>query len=1541
MVSGLVTSPCDQDRIFSGLARLIRMESKSAIWLARSYGLLRYKAFLLPPSAGSGFQPNSGEPHASRSFVPRVGDEMPGRGSVRGFLRGLLTLHELDVQAQRLQLAHQNVKRFRNAGINPRLAFHNGLVNLGPAVDVVRFTGQQFLQDVGGAVGLQRPHFHFAEALAAELRLSTERLLGDERIRPDGARVNLVVHEMGKFEHVNEAHGHGLAEFFAGHPVVQVGLAGRRQPRGDQQVADFRLAGPVENGRGHGDPVAAAPRHVDQVLVLHFGERFPHGGVAEDFLEPLADRFGARGVVQQLDELPAEFAGGPAEMRFQDLPDVHARRHAEGIEHDLHGRPVREVGHVLFGDHAGNYALVAVAAGHLVAHGEFALHGHVDLDQLDDTGGQLIALLELADALVGDLAQHVDLPRGHLLDFVDLLDEQGVLFVQAQALEVARRDLFDDVARERDALGEQALVGFLVVQVRGQFAPGEDLRKALEPLVGENADFVGEVFLQPRFLRGLDGLVPFVLLRALAAEDLDVHHSALDARRAIERGVADVTGLFAENGAQQLFLGSERGFALGRHLAHQDVAGLDGGADADHAALVQVAEKTFADVGDVAGHFFRPEFGVPRFDFELFDVDGSVVVLADQLFADQDGVFKVVTAPGKEGDQDVAAQGQLAAVRAGPVREHLALLHVVTDAHQRLLADAGVLVGALELGERVDVRADFAAEHAGMVGLDAHDDALAVHLVHDALAAADDHGAGVARGDALHPRADQRRFTADQGDGLALHVRAHERAVRVIVLEERDEAGGHGDELIGRNVDVVHFLAALEHEVARLAAVDQFGVDQPASVQRDIGLGDDVAVLLPGREIEAVGLRGDLAALQLLVHSIDLVALDDVAGLEFAVAGIEHLNVVHHAAVAHLAVGRLDEAELVDAREAGERADQPDVRPFRSLDGADAPVVGGMDVAHLEPGALAGEAARAEGRKTPLVGDFAERVGLVHELAELRTAEELADGRGDRLGVHQVVRHGRGHLLVHGHLFLDGAFHAHQADAELVFQQLAHGADAAVAQVVDIVHRADVLAELEQVFDGGDEVGRVQGALVERGVEPQLDVELQAADLAEVVLARVEEHALEERGGGIQRGRIARAQLAIDFDERFTRAVDGVAVESAAGDRAHVVAFRKAHVHFGQPGFRQLGPVVGGERLIGLEQHFAGLPVHDVGHGEGAFQVGQFRGYLGHPGLHQFLVQRFGDAPVGAHQRLVRLGVLDLVGELAVNQAFGKVPVEFPVAQGNAIHLVEIAEDFLVGLHAQGAQEDGAEEFALAVNADVERVFRVVFELHPGAAVGNDLSQEIGAVVGGLKEHAGGAVKLADDDPLGPVDDEGAVFGHQRDIAEEDFLLLDVADGLCAGVRVFLIDGEPDGHLERGGVGHAALLAFAHVVFQLQRHRVAALVAEGGRVAVEGAALRADHVAGLVRVGDHGGAAGAAGGPQVMQAPQVSALALPVADGVVHEVELREPAEILDGEHRAEHGLQPGVLPLARQQVHLQEALVGALLDLDQVGDLDGRADAR
>ena len=203
------------------------------------------------------------------------------------------------------------------------------------------------------------------------------------------------------------------------------------------------------------------------------------------------------------------------------------------------------------------------------------------------------------------------------------------------------------------------------------------------------------------------------------------------------------------------------------------------------------------DVGNIARDLFRPELGVAGFDLELLDVDRGVVVLADQLLGDQDRVLEVVTAPRHEGDQHVAAEAELALLRARTVGDDLPLEHAVALANDRLLVDAGVLVGALELRELIDVRADLTRELRGvMLAFDAHDDALGVDRIDDAVALGQDDGAGVAGGDAFHAGADERSFGDEQRNGLALHVGAHQRAVGVVMLEERNERGGDRDKLL-------------------------------------------------------------------------------------------------------------------------------------------------------------------------------------------------------------------------------------------------------------------------------------------------------------------------------------------------------------------------------------------------------------------------------------------------------------------------------------------------------------------------------------------------------------------------------------------------------------------------------------------------------------------------------------------------------------------------------------------------------------------------
>src|SRR5207245_2843046 len=61
-------------------------------------------------------------------------------------------------------------------------------------------------------------------------------------------------------------------------------------------------------------------------------------------------------------------------------------------------------------------------------------------------------------------------------------------------------------------------------------------------------------------------------------------------------------------------------------------------------------------------------------------------------------------------------------------------------------------------------------------------------------------GAGVARHLLLEPRAHERRLGEEERHRLPLHVRSHERAVGVVVLEERDQRGSDRHELLRRHV---------------------------------------------------------------------------------------------------------------------------------------------------------------------------------------------------------------------------------------------------------------------------------------------------------------------------------------------------------------------------------------------------------------------------------------------------------------------------------------------------------------------------------------------------------------------------------------------------------------------------------------------------------------------------------------------------------------------------------------------------------------------
>ena len=154
------------------------------------------------------------------------------------------------LRRQRTHFLDQHVEAFGNADLECVVAAHDRLIDLGAAGHVVRLHGQHFLQRIGGAIGLQRPDLHFAETLSAELRLAAERLLRDQRIGADRARMDLVVDEMVQLQHIDVADRHLAVEGLAGAPVVRAS-PGRTtsRPALAEHLDDVLLARAVEHRR--------------------------------------------------------------------------------------------------------------------------------------------------------------------------------------------------------------------------------------------------------------------------------------------------------------------------------------------------------------------------------------------------------------------------------------------------------------------------------------------------------------------------------------------------------------------------------------------------------------------------------------------------------------------------------------------------------------------------------------------------------------------------------------------------------------------------------------------------------------------------------------------------------------------------------------------------------------------------------------------------------------------------------------------------------------------------------------------------------------------------------------------------------------------------------------------------------------------------------------------------------------------------------------------------------------------------------------------
>src|SRR5207245_356971 len=172
---------------------------------------------------------------------------------------------------------------------------------------------------------------------------------------------------------------------------------------------------------------------------------------------------------------------------------------------------------------------------------------------------------------------------------------------------------------------------------------------------------------------------------------------------------------------------------------------------------------------------------------------------------------------------------------------------------------------------------------------------------------------------------------------------------------------------------------------------------------------------------------------------------------------------------------------------------------------------------------------------------------------------------------------------------------------------------------------------------------------------------------------------------------------------------------------------------------------------------------------------------------------------------LARLGVDDVADRHGAFDQLAVVGLERD--RLDVVGVERLDDVIVVGVsRVHGAEQRHGRELARLVDADAQGVLLGDVDLDPRAALGDDAAAVELAVAGlGLDDviDAGGAVQLADDDALGPVDDELAAADHDRHVAQVDLFL----DGL------FLVEAQPDA--EGPAVGQAELPALIGAVARL------------------------------------------------------------------------------------------------------------------------------
>ena len=116
--------------------------------------------------------------------------------------------------------------------------------------------------------------------------------------------------------------------------------------------------------------------------------------------------------------------------------------------------------------------------------------------------------------------------------------------------------------------------------------------------------------------------------------------------------------------------------------------------DANDAALVEIQQRLFRDVRNLARDLLLTALRVANVELQLLDVDRRIDIIFYQALGEHDGVFEVVSIPGHERNGHIRSERELSLLGACPICQHVPLFNALAELDEWALVDRRVLVRA-------------------------------------------------------------------------------------------------------------------------------------------------------------------------------------------------------------------------------------------------------------------------------------------------------------------------------------------------------------------------------------------------------------------------------------------------------------------------------------------------------------------------------------------------------------------------------------------------------------------------------------------------------------------------------------------------------------------------------------------------------------------------------------------------------------------------------------------------------------------------------